>query len=159
MTNKVLDGLFGLCVGDALGVPVEFKSRSYLTKNPVKNMIGYGTYNKPPGTWSDDSSLAFCLADSLCNGYDINDIADKFVSWYYHNLWTPHGEVFDIGNTTSEAIFRLKQGNINPEKAGAMDEYSNGNGSLMRILPLSFIKRVNYSILPSESVLIKYTSK
>ena len=102
-------------------------------------MIGYGTHNKPPGTWSDDSSLAFCLADSLCNKYDINDIADKFVSWYYDNLWTPHGEVFDIGNTTSEAIFRLEQGNINPEKAGAMDEYSNGNGSLMRILPLAFI--------------------
>ncbi len=60
MTNKVLDGVFGLCIGDALGVPVEFKSRSCLAKNPVKDMIGYGTHNQPPGTWSDDSSLAFC---------------------------------------------------------------------------------------------------
>ncbi len=108
-------------------------------KNPVKNMIGYGTHNQPAGTWSDDSSLAFCLADSLCNGYALNDITDKFVSWYYDNFWTAHGAVFDIGNTTSEAIFRLKQGNKNPAKAGAIDEYSNGNGSLMRIIPLAFV--------------------
>jgi ADP-ribosyl-[dinitrogen reductase] hydrolase len=79
MKNNVLNGLFGLCVGDALGVPVEFVPREYLKKNPVKDMIGYGTHHQPPGTWSDDSSLAFCLADSLCNGYNLNDIADKFV--------------------------------------------------------------------------------
>ena len=68
--NKVLDGLFGLCVGDALGVPVEFKSRSSLKENPVTDMIGYGSHNQPPGTWSDDSSLAFCLAESLCRGFN-----------------------------------------------------------------------------------------
>lgn len=138
MTNKILDALFGLCVGDALGVPVEFKSREYLNKNPVTDMIGYGTHNQSPGTWSDDSSLAFCLADSLCSGYDLSDIADKFVGWYYDNLWIPHGEVFDIGNATSEAIERLKNG-IAPQKAGGCSEYSNGNGSLMWILPLAFI--------------------
>ena len=62
----------------------------------------------------------------------MNDIVSKFVSWYYDNLWTPHGEVFDIGNTTSEAICRLKQGNINPIKAGASDEYRNGNRFIER---------------------------
>ena len=70
MTNKALDGLIGLCVGDALGVPVEFQSRAQLKRSPVTGMLGYGTHNQPPGTWSDDSSLTFCLAESLCDGYN-----------------------------------------------------------------------------------------
>lgn len=135
--NRVLGGLLGLCTGDALGVPVEFCSRDYLKANPVTDMIGYGTHNQPPGTWSDDSSLAFCLAESLCNGFDLQDIANKFVKWLYEGYWTPHGEVFDAGNTTRKAICRLKNG-VNPLDAGPNDEFSNGNGSLMRILPLSF---------------------
>jgi ADP-ribosylglycohydrolase len=136
-SNIVLDGLFGLCVGDALGVPVEFKSREYLDENPVLEMIGFGTHNQPPGTWSDDSSLAFCLADSLCNGFNINDIAKKFIKWYDEALWTPHNEVFDIGNTTHKAIINLKQG-VNPIDVGSKEEDSNGNGSLMRILPILY---------------------
>ena len=64
----------GLALGDALGVPVEFKSREALKKNPVKSMLGYGTYNQKEGTWSDDSSLTFCLAESLLNGYNLKDI-------------------------------------------------------------------------------------
>jgi len=135
--NKVLDGLFGLCVGDALGVPVEFTSRSRLKENPVTDMIGWGTHNQPPGTWSDDSSLAFCLAESLCNGFDLHDIADKFCKWLYEAYWTPHGVVFDVGNATQHAISRLKKG-VNPVEAGGKDESSNGNGSLMRILPLAY---------------------
>jgi ADP-ribosylglycohydrolase len=135
--NKVLGGLFGLCVGDALGVPVEFVSRNTLKKNPVKDMIAYGTHNQPIGTWSDDSSLAFCLAESLCEGFNLQDIADRFVKWLYEDYWTPHGKTFDVGNTTRIAISRLKEG-VNPLEAGPNDEYSNGNGSLMRILPLAF---------------------
>ena len=135
--NKAIDGLFGLCVGDALGVPVEFRARYRLKEKPVTDMIGYGTHNQPPGTWSDDSSLAFCLADSLCYGFNLQDIADKSCKWLYEAYWTPHGVVFDVGNTTRYAISRLKQG-INLVEAGGKDEYSNGNGSLMRILPLAY---------------------
>jgi len=135
--SKVIGGLLGLCIGDALGVPVEFTPRSVLKANPVTDMIGYGTHNQPPGTWSDDSSLALCLAESLCNGLNLQDIADKFVKWLYEGYWTPYGEVFDVGNTTRIAISRLKNG-VNPLDAGPNDEFSNGNGSLMRILPLSF---------------------
>ena len=102
--------LFGTAVGDALGVPVEFNSRSYCSQNPVIDMIGFGTHYQPAGTWSDDSSLAFCLADSLSNGYDLKNIANKFIQWYDDGLWTPHGKVFDIGNTTRRAILNLKQG-------------------------------------------------
>ena len=135
--NKVLDGLMGLCVADALGVPVEFTSREVLKKNPVTDMRGYGTYNQPPGTWSDDSSLAFCLAESLINGLNYNDIADKFVRWLYEGYWTPYGDVFDVGTTTSEAIMNLRNG-IEPTKAGPDGYYNISNGSLMRILPLAF---------------------
>jgi len=135
--NKVLGGLLGLCIGDALGLPVEFNPRSALKATPVTDMIGYGTHNQPPGTWSDDSSLTFCLAESLCNGFNLRDIAAKFVKWLYEGYWTPHGKVFDVGNTTRIAIARLKEG-VNPLEAGLADEFSNGNGSLMRILPLAF---------------------
>jgi ADP-ribosylglycohydrolase len=100
-------------------------------------MIGYGTHNQPVGTWSDDSSLAFCLAESLCQGLDLRDIADKCCKWLYEGYWTPYGVVFDVGTTTREAISRLKSG-VDPLKAGSKDERSNGNGSLMRILPLVY---------------------
>ena len=72
----------GLVVGDALGVPVEFQDRENLRLNPVKDMRGYGTYNQPPGTWSDDSSMTLALLDSLKKGLDYEDIMDKFLSWY-----------------------------------------------------------------------------
>lgn len=133
--------ILGLCVADALGVPVEFKSREYLKNSPVTGMTGYGTYNQPPGTWSDDSSLTLCLIDSLSRGHDLRDIGNTFVRWHNQEVWTPHGEVFDIGNTTREAIYRLRKGEVEPQDAGPKHENSNGNGSLMRILPLAFYTR------------------
>lgn len=81
--NKLLGGLLGLCVGDALGVPAEFGSRDELRADPVKDMTGYGAHYQPPGTWSDDSSFTLCLAESLCNGFNLNDMADRFVKWRY----------------------------------------------------------------------------
>jgi ADP-ribosylglycohydrolase len=134
---KTLSGLMGLCVGDALGVPVEFTIRDQRVKSPVTKMLGYGTWNQPPGTWSDDSSLTFCLAESLCRGYSLETIADSFWRWYKSAYWTARGQVFDIGGTTHEAIMRLKQGVI-PNQAGGKVENSNGNGSLMRILPMAY---------------------
>ncbi|MEI6139404.1 MAG: ADP-ribosylglycohydrolase family protein [Mariniphaga sp.] len=135
MRNICKDILFGVAVGDALGVPVEFKSRETIARNPVTDMIGYGTHRQPAGTWSDDSSLSFCLAESLCDGYNLDAIASKFVKWLDEGYWTPYGEVFDIGNTTRKAINNLKNG-CEPILAGETGDYSNGNGSLMRILPL-----------------------
>ena len=133
----VRDALFGLAIGDALGVPVEFKSRETIRQAPVTEMIGYGTYNLPPGTWSDDSSLAFCLAEALTQDFNLNTIAENFQKWLYQNYWTPHGEVFDVGITTRQAISNLRAG-TRPELAGGFFEEENGNGSLMRILPLLF---------------------
>lgn len=135
--SEVIGGIVGVCVGDALGLPVQFASREDLKINPVKDMIGYGTFNMPPGTWSDDSSLTFCLAESLLHGFNLKDIAEKFIKWFDDGYWTPYGEAFDIGGTTQSAILRLKEG-VSPTESGLKDEYSNGNGSLMRILPLIF---------------------
>ncbi len=127
--------LLGMAVGDALGVPVAFSSREERARDPVTGMRGYGTHYQPPGTWSDDSSLAFCLAESLCRGYRPDDIGERFVRWLFHGYWTAHGRVFDVGTTTRRAIGKLKVG-APPEKAGGGEERDNGNGSLMRILPL-----------------------
>jgi len=135
--KRISSAFFGLAVGDALGVPVEFKSRTSLKRNPVRDMQSGGYHGQPAGTWSDDSSLAFCLAEVLSEGFDLAKIAQNFIRWESEGYWTPHGNVFDIGKATSRAINRLKRG-IKPELAGGTDEESNGNGSLMRILPLLF---------------------
>ncbi len=135
--QHVHSALFGVAVGDALGVPVEFTRRTDLEQNPVTDMRGFGTYNLPSGTWSDDSSLTFCLAEALCLGFDIDQIGETFVKWYYKDYWTASGHVFDIGIGTREALYRIKHG-TKAELAGGTDEDANGNGSLMRILPLVF---------------------
>jgi len=135
--NFYKDVLFGVAVGDALGVPVEFKSRETIAQKPVTDMIGFGTHDQLPGTWSDDSSLTFCLADVLADGYSLQKIADSFVNWLYNEQWTARGEVFDVGMATRVAIERVLH-KVRPDLAGEFDESSNGNGSLMRILPLLF---------------------
>mgnify|MGYP000044161196 CR=1 FL=1 len=140
--NPIRSGLLGLAVGDALGVPVEFQRRQILKANPVTDMRGYGTYNQPPGTWSDDTSLACCLAETLAFDYSLRATASRFISWRNYAHWTAHEEVFDIGNTTNHAINQLEtilqNRNLDALKdlhKGASDQ-TNGNGSLMRIFPL-----------------------
>lgn len=142
--NKVKDILLGIAVGDSLGVPVEFKSRSYLKSNQVKGMMGYGTHYQPAGTWSDDSSLTFCLAESLTKGYNLVDISKKIISWHDKSYWTAYEVVFDCGITTGRAIDDLREIiSTNDENRlikliNEGDEFKNGNGSLMRISPLLF---------------------
>lgn len=135
--NIYKDVLFGVAVGDALGVPVEFRSRVELLKEPVTGMRGFGTHQQPPGTWSDDSSLTFCLAEALTEGFDLNVIGQNFVRWHRKGYWSAHGKIFDIGGITWRALSRIHSG-VAPELAGDDGDWSNGNGSLMRILPLLF---------------------
>lgn len=137
ITEQIKSLLFGVAVGDALGVPAEFKRREFLRHNPITGMIGHGTHHMPPGTFSDDSSLTFCLAEALTGEFDVNVIGQNFILWLDEGYWTATGTVFDVGNTTHYAIARMKQG-ITAEQAGGRDTYSNGNGSLMRIAPLAF---------------------
>jgi ADP-ribosylglycohydrolase len=139
--TKVRAGILGLCVGDALGVPVEFRSRNALKSNPLTEMIGFGTHSQPAGTWSDDSSLVFCLMESVAAfpQIDLYDLADRFVQWLKKSYWTPHGITFDVGIATADAINHFRYHCIRPDLAGGIDLYSNGNGSLMRILPLAYV--------------------
>ena len=134
--TRLLGGLWGALVGDALGVPVEFTSRATLQANPVTTMREYGTHHQPRGTWSDDGSLLLCSADSLLtHEFDLQDMGERFARWMNEGLWTAYGEVFDIGRATAGALRRIAQG-IPAVQAGDEDVDSNGNGSLMRILPV-----------------------
>jgi ADP-ribosyl-[dinitrogen reductase] hydrolase len=135
--DQIKSLLFGVALGDALGVPVEFMSREEIREDPVTDMRGYGTYNLPAGTFSDDSSLTFCLAEALLSEFDLTTIGNTFVKWYHYNYWTARGSVFDIGHTTRVAIDRLAEG-VKPSLAGCYDASDNGNGALMRIAPLVF---------------------
>ncbi len=133
-------GLFGFCIGDALGVPVEFSTREQRRKDPVREMRAYGTHGQPLGTWSDDTSLMLCLIDAVNQGYSIRKVADNFIRFYKNGAFTPYGEVFDIGNSTKDAVEKMCRGE-NPADCGGISEFENGNGSLMRILPLAFYGR------------------
>jgi ADP-ribosyl-[dinitrogen reductase] hydrolase len=132
-TDKILGGLWGASVGDALGVPFESVSRKILKSEPIVSMKGY---NFPPGTWSDDSSLILCTAEGLTRGLDAAGIADLFVRWLKFGYRSPYGDAFGIGRGTRRALTRISKGTP-AEKAGGDDEFSNGNGSLMRILPIA----------------------
>ena len=138
MNTKILKGmLLGLAVGDALGVPVEFESRRSLKNNPVKNMRSGGSWGQAAGTWSDDTSLTIAAMESISRLGKINfqDIMENFLRWYERGDFTATGERFDIGNTTRAAIVRFSRKILPPTKCGATEKNSNGNGSLMRILP------------------------
>lgn len=128
--------LFGIAIGDALGVPVEFMSRKHLQANPVKSMREFGTHHQPAGTWSDDTAMSMLLVEQLIEGYDVQKLANRFCQWYQYNRWTPHGEIFDMGVATRNAMDKLTKG-VSALESGECDDYSNGNGSLMRILPLA----------------------
>ncbi|HYG74662.1 MAG TPA: ADP-ribosylglycohydrolase family protein [Planctomycetota bacterium] len=136
-------GILGLVVGDALGVPVEFKGRE---ECHVSCMSGHGTHHQLPGTWSDDSSLALATADALMQAartdeIDFERIMKNFLRWRYERFMTARGAVFDVGITTHMAIDRFRDGSPALQCGGA-GEGENGNGSLMRILPLSiFVAR------------------
>ncbi|MBR2387280.1 MAG: ADP-ribosylglycohydrolase family protein [Clostridia bacterium] len=140
--------MIGHAVGDAIGVPVEFYLRKNIEKNPVADMRGYGTYDVPAGTWSDDTSMSLAALDSLSGGeVDYFDIMVNFAKWLNNGDYTPAGKSFDVGRTCLRAILNFagvayleEHGFILPPgfdifECGLRDEYSNGNGSLMRIHP------------------------
>lgn len=136
-TKIVRSMLLGLAVGDALGVPVEFEYRETLAEKPVTGMRSFGTWRQAAGTWSDDTSMTAATMESLSRRkcVDFGDIAENFLRWYSNEEFTATGRRFDIGNTTRASIVRYSRKLLPPTKCGASDENSNGNGSLMRILP------------------------
>lgn len=130
--NKLKDAIYGQAVADALGVPFEFNQRGTFQ---CVDMVGYGTYHQPAGTWSDDTSMTLATMWSIKKQkkIDCEDILSEFKNWYFKGDFTPHRETFDIGTTTRIAITQGK---------GLSDVSSNGNGSLMRIMPLAFVEGI-----------------
>ena len=136
--------IIGHAIGDALGVPVEFKKRRELEENPVIDMRGFGTHNVPAGTWSDDTSMTLCLLESLSRlgTVDYDDIMQNFVSWMKSGRFTATDVAFDIGIATRRALMAYAPDSklitkTKPLQCGSDSEQSNGNGSLMRIAPMA----------------------
>ncbi|NLY08891.1 MAG: ADP-ribosylglycohydrolase [Tissierellia bacterium] len=144
MKPTVYDGILGLSVGDALGVPVEFVSREELDSNPVVGMREYGTYNKPAGTWSDDTSMTLATAAVLCrDDISLYAMMEEYGKWMTEGKYTSDGETYDVGLTTRMAIEHFLA-NHDAGSCGMSGEGSNGNGSLMRILPLAYVLTAKY---------------
>ena len=135
--EKCINSLYGSIIGDALGVPVESSTRQELALSSVKNMLGYGRYDQPEGTWSDDTSMILCTMDSLCRGYNLEDMGKVFSSWLFEGKWTACGFVFDAGLTTVTALENIQSGIKSVHESGCDTEDDNGNGSLMRMLPVA----------------------
>lgn len=136
--NIWLDGMMGLITGDALGNPVQFMPREKIKeRGPVCGMEAGGVYETPVGTWTDDSSMALATLDSIreINAIAPEDIMLNFVRWLRHGDYTPFGKAFDEGVTCTEAIQDFERSR-HWETCGRTGEYANGNGALMRILPV-----------------------
>jgi ADP-ribosylglycohydrolase len=154
---RLSGGLVGLLVGDALGVPYEFHPAAEI---PDLDQIEFDPppgfqrahSGVAPGTWSDDGAQALCLLASLlhCDGFDARDFGNRLVNWLDHGYLAVDGRVFDVGVQTAQAISRLRAG-VAPLQAGGDGEYSQGNGSLMRVLPLALWHRGSDAALARDA--------
>ena len=133
----LFQSITAVAIGDALGVPYQFKPRDFFAKNPVSQMEGHHTFDVPAGTWSDDTSLTIASLTSLSLGLNYSDMMARYSQWYYFGDYTPFGKAFDVGRTTQQAIERFRRG-VPPLLCGGNDEIDNGNGALMRIAPIAF---------------------
>jgi ADP-ribosylglycohydrolase len=140
---RIEGGMWGLLVGDALGVPYEFHRPDALPPREALEMVpppGFRAAHEgtPPGTWSDDGALALGLLASLLDrgALDVEDLGGRLVAWYERGDYAVGGRVFDVGLATGGAILTIRSGGL-AASAGRTDEQSNGNGSLMRALPLA----------------------
>ena len=127
--------LLGLACGDAVGTTLEFRSRGSFA--PLTDMVGGGPFSLKAGQWTDDTSMALCLAESLIvkQGCDVQDQMARYANWYQWGYWSSTGHCFDIGMATRAAIQEfLRSGNA---LAGSADPRSAGNGSLMRLAPVA----------------------
>ena len=134
MVDRFRGAVIGLAVGDCMGVPLEFKTPG--TFEPVDEMVGGGCFGLKPGEWTDDTSLALCLAESLAvsGGFDPVDQMTRYNRWYSEGRLSVTGECFDIGNTTRYALHSFER--TGEPYSGPSNERSAGNGSIMRLAPV-----------------------
>ena len=136
----------GLAAGDALGATVEFQPRG--TFEPMTDMVGGGIHNLEPGQWTDDASMALCLAESLieCGGFDERDQMNRYVRWWKHGYLSSKSRCFDIGDTVRAALMHYRA--TREPFAGSANPRSAGNGSLMRLAPAPLF----YAAAPEEAI-------
>jgi ADP-ribosylglycohydrolase len=134
IVDRFRGAVIGLAVGDCMGVPLEFKAPG--TFEPVNEMVGGGCFGLKPGEWTDDTSLALCLAESLAvsGGFDPVDQMKRYSLWYRDGRLSVTGECFDIGNTTRHALHSFER--TGEPYSGPSNERSAGNGSIMRLAPV-----------------------
>lgn len=162
LKERIEGGLLGLLIGDALGVPYEFHSPGDIPPQPFIEFTPPRTFQRahvgiPPGTWSDDGAQALALLASLlhCGRFDAEDFGRRLVNWYNAGYMAVDYRVFDVGIQTNSAIHALMR-KVPALEAGGTDERSNGNGSLMRVLPLvlwhrgSDVDLATYAMLQSR---------
>ena len=138
--------LLGLAAGDAVGTTLEFKPpRSFA---PIEDMVGGGPFYLVPGQWTDDTSMALCMAESLieCSGFDPVDQLERYLRWYRDGHLSSTGCCLDIGNTVREALLRFER--TREPYCGSTDPYSAGNGSIMRLAPVPLF----YAQSPREAI-------
>lgn len=144
--DRYLGCLVGLAIGDALGATLEFKAPG--TFQPIDDMVGGGPHQLSAGRWTDDTSMALCLADSLisCRGFSPKDQMNRYVRWYRDGYHSSMGYCFDIGNTTRVALIAYQK--TGEPLAGSVDSTSAGNGSLMRLapVPLYYLKKPTQAV-------------
>lgn len=142
--DRFRGSLLGLACGDAVGAAVEFAPRGSFP--PVTGMAGGGPFDLPAGYWTDDTSMALCLAESLIarRGHDPHDQMRRYLAWYRDGVWSSKGYCFDIGNATRQALHRFEQSG--DPLAGSQNPHSAGNGSIMRLAPVPMA----YALRPAE---------
>jgi ADP-ribosylglycohydrolase len=147
LRDRFRGALLGLAAGDAVGTTVEFKPRGAFSS--VTDMVSGGPFDLAPGEWTDDTSMALCLAESLIErgGFDPADQMDRYLRWYQDGHWSSTDRCFDIGNATRAALNRYRADPSEPY-AGSTDPYSAGNGSLMRLAPVALF----YHTQPAQAI-------
>lgn len=142
MHDRVKGALVGLACGDAVGTTLEFETRGNF--DPITDMVGGGPFKLKPGQWTDDTSMALCLAHSLVcqKKFDPVDQMNRYCNWYQYGYMSSTDECFDIGITVSSALRGYLE-NKDPF-SGPIDEYSSGNGSIMRLAPIPIFYHNRY---------------
>lgn len=145
LRDKKLGTLVGLAVGDAMGAPYEFLDKSRYT--PTREYNTGGAHNVSLGEWTDDTSMALCLAQSLidCNSFDAKDQMEKYLKWYTEGYMSTRGKCFDIGNSTAKSIIDFELNRNIFSKVTKNDE--SGNGTIMRLAPIPMLWSADFMLL------------